>query len=482
MRCLSLLIASAVAVASARAQSRSSSAPQVLDRAIDQMGGAALLRRVERVRFESMVQWMRQTFEHRPYGDVVGSFERISDWRDYTLPAWRNTRRFVSAAPTSLEIIDLVRDSAAARFAPQGPNSAASWAPLNIAYVDERRELFAFAAERLLLAARAASDLGALADTVIDATSYARVSATIDGFPTQLFLRRTDGFLAAARYRAAQPNDFGLAPFGAMTVETWYGGWRSLPFPGGGTITYPMQWDISRVGVPYKRITVLGVRFDIPTPADSFAISDELRRGFVVTASTPMWKVPYDSARIIQDRFAQFGQPGPTMPAVKLGARWILLEAAVVPERAESNLAWLRSVEPSARIGAAVVTMPGAVPGGIAWFTRQELPVFVGEGARRAAQLVLDNWKAPSRSLRVVETGRWIAFEGDSMWVEPLHVPGAPGGLLLWVPSLNWVYHAGAVAPLTVRLVQDIVRARGWPARWLGSARAVIAPFPAQPR
>ena len=48
------------------------------------------------------------------------------------------------------------------------PLRAGAWTTLNVAYVDERRELFAFAPERALLGARSARDLrmlGVLNDT-----------------------------------------------------------------------------------------------------------------------------------------------------------------------------------------------------------------------------------------------------------------------------------------------------------------------------
>ena len=83
---------------------------------------------------------------------------------------------------------------------------------------------------------------------------------------------------AFVRYVAAQPNDFGLAPYGAMEVELWYGQWRSVALAGTSGVRYPTQWDISRIGRPYKRITILSARFDVASSPDSFAVSDELRR------------------------------------------------------------------------------------------------------------------------------------------------------------------------------------------------------------
>ncbi|MBL8983791.1 MAG: hypothetical protein JNL26_16525, partial [Gemmatimonadetes bacterium] len=211
---LVLLALGACPPAPANAQSTATTVVQV---AIDRMGGLSLLDRVERARLELVTLWHRQTFEDRPFGDVVGSYERVTDQRDYTIPAWRNTRRFLGGgAPSGFEVIDLVRDSVASRFAPTGPSAPAAWAPLNIAYVTERRELFTFSPERLLPLALRAGDLASLPDTMIAGQRQARVRATVEGFPATLSFDRGTGLLTRAHFRASQPDDFGLAPYGVM--------------------------------------------------------------------------------------------------------------------------------------------------------------------------------------------------------------------------------------------------------------------------
>jgi hypothetical protein len=378
-----------------------------------------------------------------------------------------------------MEIIDLVRDTVAARFAPQRPASPSTWGPLNVAYLDERHELFAFAPERVLLAARAATDLASLSDTLIDGIGHRRVRATVDRIAATIFLNRSTGFLSFVRYWAAQPNDFGLAPFGEMEVDLWYGAWRLTPLPGTAGITYPGQWDITRIGRPYKRITLLSARFDPVAPADSFAISDADRRNFLETATKPMWDLPLDSARIIDGRFAVFGTAGATASAVKIGKRWVQLEGSLVPARVDTDLQWLRARDPDAAFGALVVTTPGAVRGGVTWFVKHRVAVYVGSGARRGTEVVLRNWNASPAAVNVVDRGRWLSFDGDSLWIEPIDYPGSPRGLVVWVPSLRWVYQPMAIAPLQLGLLMEHVRKRGWPVERIGTARSLVGPAPA---
>ncbi len=120
-----------------------STASEILDTAIARMGGEATLRRIERVRFEMLTLWHRIAFEERP--NVLGiGYEVHSDLRNYKLDAWRNTRKFLNGAGAPPQVIDVVRDSAAIRKFTLPNGTDAPWAPLNIAYVDERGEGFTF--------------------------------------------------------------------------------------------------------------------------------------------------------------------------------------------------------------------------------------------------------------------------------------------------------------------------------------------------
>ena len=115
------------------------------------------------------------------------------------------------------------------------------WAPLNIAYVDERRELFAWAPERLLLNLASAADLRAAPDSAIAGKRHRSVRATVDGYPFRVFFRAATGLPTVARFTADERNDFGLGQWGTMEVEIWYSRWA----PAAGLLL-PRQWDTKR--------------------------------------------------------------------------------------------------------------------------------------------------------------------------------------------------------------------------------------------
>lgn len=387
--------------------------------------------------------------------------------RDYAIPAWRNTRQFVGGGPAR-EIVDIVRDSVAIR------QINGSWGPLNVAYVDERRELFAFAAERLVFQARDAGDLRAGADTAIGGIVHGRVTATIDRFPATIFFRRTDGMPAMVRYRAAQPNDFGLAPWGEMEVELWYSRWTRTS----AGAALPLQWDIRRVGQPYKRITVLSMAFDTVATADSFTIGDSLRQAFLTTANKPMYDVAIDSAKIVEGRLATFGGFGTPVGGVKLGNRWLLLEggqAQIITERA---VRWLEQAG-QGTVAATLVTLPSAANGGLAWLARRKVAIHSAPGARPFIHAILRNHQVPVTAATVIARGQWLRVDGDSLWVEPIDYPDAQGSMYVYVPSLRWAYSAGAAGPLQMEYLQARLKQRGWAVDRIGSARGIAVPVPA---
>jgi hypothetical protein len=152
-----------------------------------------------------------------------------------------------------------------------------------------------------------------------------------------------------------------------------------------------------------------------------------------------------------------------------------------VPEQVDRELRWLGTQDPAARFGALLITTGGAPKGSLTWFVRSKVPVLYGRGAARGAGEVVKYWPGSLAAPTPVTSGRWLTFDSDSMWVEPFDGPGYSQTLLAWVPSLKWLYHAGALDPLVLELLLERARARGWPVERIGHIRAVNAPLPPQP-
>lgn len=462
-----LLLAGVIASAPLRSQSPDPAAKAVIDTALARMGGADAVARVQRVRREMLTTWQRTNFRDEPYADAP-SFELHTDIRDYGANAWKNTRKF-SLVGSGPQIVDIVNDSVAIRQMPNG-----SWTSLSIAYVDERHELFAIAPERILLLARNAADLKLGRDTTIDGVPTARLTATVDRFAMTIFIRRGDGLPAFSRFKAAQPNDFGLTEWGPMEVETWYSRWARTP----AGVVLPAQMDQRRVGRPYKRMTVLAMTFDTVATAETFAISDSLRQLYFVKDTRAMHDVALDTAKVIDGTFAIFGAPGSPAGAVKVGGRWVLMEAGQGPLSADRAVEWLAANDASTPMGGAVLTMTSAGNGGVTALGRRRVPTWTAPGSKPFVDRMLGNTGIAGVSPVVVARPQWVKVGSDSLWLQPLDLPDAPRTMVVYSPALKWAYSANAFAPLQQQYIVSAIRSKGWTVEKLGSARSISTAVP----
>ena len=433
----------------------------ILDTAIARMGGAAAIGAIERAQLQVMTEWQRTDFDTRRT-PVILSYELSTELRDYTIPAWRYTRRFYSPNGTS-EVIDLVTDSVAAL------GMDGRWRPQNVAYVEERDEVFTFAPERIVRLAREALDARALADTTIGGVRYARVVATVGRFRPTLHFRRSDGLVGMARFRAAQPNDFGLAPWGAMDVEIAYSRWQRIADAG---LVMPMQLDVSRAGRPYKRMTTVTAKYNVPIPSDSLVVADSLRTAFLATARRPMFDLPMDSARIVEGSFALFGAPGTPTGAVKIGGHWVMFEAGTAPLSIERSAAFLRRSDAGTPLDVALLTAPTGA-GGVAWLTRQPMTVWTTTAAAPFADAALRGWPVGGTPPHTMSSDRWIRVGADSLRIETIDLPDFPRTTLVYVPARRWAY-AWPAGPVQMDYVIAAIKQRGWHVDRVGSARSFV--------
>jgi hypothetical protein len=438
-------------------------ATALVKRAADRMGGEAVLQAVERVNYSIMTEWSHLNFDVRPFTDLP-SFEEDHDVRDYTIPGWRNTRASFGSNGVG---VDIVRDSIGARY------SRNRWSALNVAYVDERRELFTYTPDRLMLHALHATNLVTGADTMIGGMAHARVSGTINGYPATIFFRKNDGLPAMFRFRTSAENDFGLTALGAMNVEIWYSHWTTLP----NRMAVPWQWDVVRAGRLYKRLTVVSETVNPAFAADSFAVADSLRTLYLATQRRPMYDVPLDSARLVDENFAMFGAFGPPAGAIHIGSKWLLLESGTAPLNAQRSIDWLERTT-GQKVAGAVLTTAVSTNGGLAYLTERGIAAWVAPATQAFARVILANRNLPVRGFTPVNKGQWIRIEGDSVRLQPFDFPNARGSALVYVPSLHYLYsgHLGGLLELSLAL--EYARTQGWAVERVGTLNGLVRKIP----
>ena len=467
-----LVLALTTALAPAR-PTNAASAQSVVDTAIARMGGAAALRSINTARYELVTQWLRTSFDSRPFNDLPG-YEVHSELRDYRALIWRNVRRFRRDSAWS-ESVDLVVDTIAARHTSQQQGVASrsgvvdGWSPLNVAYIDERRELFAITPERLVILLRDAADLRAGSDTVIAGVAHDRVLATIDGYPFTVFFKKSTGLLSLARYRADESNDFGLAPWGPGPIEVWYSSWRGVPT---SKVYIPGQWDIVRAGRPYKRMTVVGTTYNVAIPPDSVTLPPTVRAAYLANERRPMGDIPLDSAKLVAGgRLASFGSPAGPLAAIKVSGKWWLVEPGNLPLNAERAAQWLAAHDAGAKVAGAILTT-GNPAGGSAWIARQNLPIYAGPATAAATRVSLTAYGAPLNTVHAVSAPTWIGAANaaaGAVVVEPMDFMNTSSSLIVYSPSEKWLYATASLGPNERAYLTRRIKERGWDVTRIGT-------------
>ena len=187
-----------------------------------------------------------------------------------------------------------------------------------------------------------------------------------------------------------------------------------------------------------------------------------------------------DSAKILEPRLAKFGNPGQSQQAVKMGNTWLMLEGTSMPQRNETDIQWLQQADPGASVSGLLITSPNVGRGGAAWFAGKKLPVYVAPGASASMAATMKNWKQSPSALTVLTKPQWIRVGGDSLWVESMDFPDAPGATIAYFPSMRWVYAAMAASPLAFDMIVARIRQRGWDVDRIGSQRSLTQPIPAR--
>jgi hypothetical protein len=426
------------------------------------MGGERALRGIERVAYQMMTQWQRTQFRAVPFTDQP-SFERHVDVRDYTIPAWRNTRQFANG-----NIVNVIRDSIALT------NTGKEFQPLSVAYVDERRELFVYTPDRLMLALRDATDRARGADTVIGGEAHLRVTATLAGhFAGTVFFHRGTGLPTMLRFRAGHPNDFGLVAWGVMPVEVWYSAWRTV-----GTISVPTQWDILRVGVPYKRMTVQRLDVNPTFAADSFAVTPELRATYLASSATkPMHEtIIRREVKMATPDLASTSAFGLPAGAVKMGEGWLMLGAAHTPFSYRYGQGLLDSLGASPITAVLAAIAVTATNGGVFEAVDRGLPVYVSQASEAALRRIFAGAGRPVRGLTRVTPGMMIGSGAYRLRLEPVDLPNVPGSMMVFSARDGWLYLPDATSALDVAVARERARQLGWSVMAVGTATSLHQP------
>jgi hypothetical protein len=193
-----------------------------------------------------------------------------------------------------------------------------------------------------------------------------------------------------------------------------------------------------------------------------------------------MWDAPLDSAKLVENDFATFPPFLGVLGAVRVGGQWVLLESGQRDGAASKLNEWFARNTPESPLAAAVITNLGPSNGGAKWFVAQKKPVYAAPGAAPMLRKVVG--AAASPRITVVEASRWVKVGSDSLWLERVDTPDGHGAMIVYAPTLKWIYGVNVVGRPAAKTEQDAIitrlRARGFAVEWMATQRAIRAPLP----
>lgn len=245
----------------------------LLHAALEAMGGEARWRDLASIRVEGVGHEHALEQSERPEGPWITTYRQFTEIRDLDDGRLRRDQEQRGFWSPEWQPIGIVADREAALFARgerRGPAQPSQHA--------EALEALDLSPERILLTALAAPDLARVGDTLLQKVPHETFAFTWDDRPVRLYLnahtRLPAGYALPARLGNVFTEMWGDVP----TVTVW-SLWSVEP---GGWL-YPRQRDVFRLGHPLERESLTAVAFDVAAPADSFAISDEVRAGFAAS-------------------------------------------------------------------------------------------------------------------------------------------------------------------------------------------------------
>jgi hypothetical protein len=272
------------------------------------------------------------------------------------------------------------------------------------------------------------------------------------------------GFPAGARIHAAQPLDFGLAGFGAMDIDVWFAQWRFV-----SGVAFPGHVRVLRMGQPYKELFVQSVVANGPAPADSFAVSDSLRRVFAAEGGKATFDIPIPAVRPDSTGIVTFGPAQVMQGAVRLKSGWLVLGTGADSLVVRRALEALGSDKGAAVVIGATVASTGGAPAA----DRRGLDVYVPRAAEALTRRMYRQQGARPARLKPIGAGAWTQVAGDSVWMESLTVPDVPGAVLVWVPRLSWAYVGPVAGALQFRAALAALDRRGFAPARIGTLQSL---------
>lgn len=418
-------------------------AGNLLHEAIDAMGG--------RERLESLGVFSWQGIEHRhaleqserPDGPWLTTYFQIDELRDpANARAVRSTKSRSLLAGSSWNELSLIHDGEVtamvlgAQMRPYPSSMAAPWI-----------DMLNLAPERVLLTALGAEDLVYAGSTILQGVKHEVVAFNAESGSTRIFLNANTSLPTAVEINHPAYVDL----WGDVPHRTYFSFW----FLEENGIRYPRQLDTHIDGVPYSSTTISDITFDTRAPADTFAVSNDVRAmADRMNAAVDMRSIPLGHPN---------REPGEIAPGVvELPGRWdvaivrqndglVILEAPISSEYSVQVIEEADRRFPGEPIKA-VITTSDAWPhlAGVREYVARGIPVYAHKLNRDILErLVESNYATRPDALELnrrrsefiwIDGHTWIGDGDNRIDIYPLAGEGSERMLMAHLPAHDLLY------------------------------------------
>lgn len=417
---------------------------EILHQAMDAMGGREALAALTSVRLEGMGHEFILDAFVRADGPKDVEYDRFSELRDLDDQRWRFSKTLYLALEPQGRTMVVQADTGAAAMLFAGRAF-----PATEGYRQDAKEVLALSPERVLFTALA-QDATLMGDTLVYGESHIALRFAWQGFDVCLYLNAVTLLPMHVETHGERSADFSWRMWGEMTQRVTYYNW-ALESNG---IRYPRQWDVSRNGKPYLSRMVTSLAFDAPAPADSFAMSDEVRAGFLARRNAPLLPTP-------PNRPAQEVMPGVwaipgmfTALFIEQEDGVIVVETPTAPSYGEALLAEARMRFPNVPVKAAIVAAGAWTQfGGVRAFVEAGLPIYanpaLAEVLHSLAEAPFGNEANPPQLLlqTVPDTGVDVGTGANRMRLLPVRGEQGERSLLVYFPEHRLLYASSLLIP-----------------------------------
>lgn len=423
----------------------------LIERALSGMGGADRLRAIKSIHTHSVGHFYLLEQSERPEGPWLTVNQATEEWRD--VENGRLRRTFEQSGVYVGKTTQMVADGLS--FTDGGKGFMAD--PDNLAPIEE---LLAVSPERVLLNALDAIDRKYAGEEIVQGTINDIVLFAWKGSLVKIYLNRDSGMLTLTDVIKARPTEAFWGIWGDFSVKNYYSFWNLEK----GGIRFPQQTDTYYNDQPFRTDTITDIEFNLPFPAETFTISDELKSKYVRSKTPAYMDLPLGRA----DRPPVEVAKGFTIirgnwnaTIVKQDDGIVVIEAPISSQYSVKVIEEVKRRYPNDKIKC-VISTSDAFPhiGGIRQYIAEGIPVFVLDLNKRIVERLIaakyttypddlekDQRKKQSK-LNIVSGKTVIGGGTNELDLYPIRTETGERMIMIYAPNLKVLYGADLVQPL----------------------------------